>query len=179
MRGWGHDAVVVGEAVGKHPATIRKLFARNPPENALMDQEDAGNTVSVDQGDIEAALDKPEDPLHAFKREAGEPVGDMPPGEPPADPVSEVRYRGTRQTCLDFGPNADLPTGGTLTVKSEKLASGHFGLGDVITGTFTARVTGFGAKEKFDKGSEEYRASTVPYVATITEISYEPVDGGE
>jgi hypothetical protein len=60
-------------------------------------------------------------------------------------------------------------------VKSEKLASGFFGRGDVITGTFTARITKVGSEEKFDKASEEYRAEPVPHVATITEISYEPV----
>jgi hypothetical protein len=176
---------------GKSASQVRRVIAQAQTERAVNGShtEEAPNDLRAwpaqdgmgaqepePQGDITAALANPEDPLHAFKREAGPSVGAMPPTDPPADPEEpETRYRGTRQTCLDFGPNADLPTGGTLVVKSEKLASGFFGRGDVITGTFTARITKVGSEEKFDKASEEYRAEPVPHVATITEISYEPV----
>ena len=161
MRASGElDATEIGARVDKHPATIRKLFARNPAE-------------PEPQGDIERAVENPEDPLHAFKREAGESVGEMPPGDPPADPEPVVsRVAGTRQTCIDFGPDADIPTGGTLVLRSEKLASGHFRPGDIVTGSFTARITQTGYKEKLDKASEEWRAAPTPYVATITEIEW-------
>jgi len=116
------------------------------------------------------------DPLEDFKAEAGEAVGPMPPGpEEDTDPDVVSRVAGTRQMALDFGPEADVPVGGTLVVKSEKRASGHFGMGDVITGTFTARITDIGGKERFDSASEEFRAKPTAYVATITEFT---VDGG-
>src|SRR5262245_54179143 len=96
------------------------------------------------------------DTLAEFRGEAGEPVGPMPPAEPEdTDPEIETRVKGTRQLCIDFGEGADLPSGGTLVLKSAKLASGHYGMGDVVSGTFTARITDVGAKERLDSASEE------------------------
>lgn len=162
----------IAERFGKSASQVRKVIAQ---ANAERHVNGTGPAVKEpeSQGDIERAVEKPEDPLHAFKQEAGEAVGDMPKTETETPVESETRMKGTRQTCLDFGVNSCIPTGGTLVVKSEKMASGHFEPGDIITGTFTARITKFGYDEKFDDASEEWRAKPVPYVATITEISVE------
>jgi hypothetical protein len=195
------ETALIAERVGRSPSRVRRVLAEANAERAINGSHSEEVTPEMleslsreativrtnealqsnePQGDITAALTNPEDPLEAFKREAGESVGDMPPQDPPRDPEpSEVRFAGSRQTCLDFGPNADLPTGGTIVIKSEKLASGHFGLGDVITGTFTARITGMAPKEKYDTASEEFRAKTTPYEATMTEVSFKPVDSDE
>lgn len=87
--------------------------------------------------------------------------------------VVEERLKGTRQMALDFGPNADLPVGGTLKLKSDKLASGFFGLGDVVTGTFTARIVDVAGAERFQRASEEYRMQPQQHVALITDITLE------
>jgi hypothetical protein len=71
--------------------------------------------------------------------------------------------------ALDFGENADVPVGGTLVIKSDKLASGFYGLGDIITGTFTARVVDVAGKERLQRASEEFRAQPQQHVALITE----------
>lgn len=119
-------------------------------------------------------IDDDVDPLTRFKFEAGEPVGDMPPADPDdTDPLMVSRLKGTRQLALDFGENADIPLGGTLVIKSDKLASGFFGLGDVIRGTFEARIVQVGAKEKLDSASEEFRGDPVAHVGLITDISVE------
>lgn len=210
LRGEGKSANEAAEATGKHPATIRKLFARNPvaesngnghypyPDvfeggalvnaeriNPREDQEDAGGAVSISPGQTDVydhlEPDEPQDdPEHPgwhgrdeFVSEAGESVGDM-PKDPEPDPLDhEIRVKGTRQLAIDFGPFAQLPTGGTLVLKSEKLASGHFGLGDIVSGTFTARITDVGGKERFDKDAEEYRAKPTAYVATMTEVEFD------
>ena len=193
----GLESKDIAEAVGKHAATVRKVIAKareagDLPSDPLapveavataLDAVDAARDAVATarelsepipgQIDIEGneAPEADRDPLEDFKAEAGEAVGDMPPAEPDdTDPDMTVRLKGTRQMAIDFGPAADIPVGGTLVIKSEKLASGHFGLGDVITGTFTARITDAGGKERLDKASEEFRAKPTAYTATITEL---------
>jgi hypothetical protein len=172
----GMTSAEIAELVGKHAATVRKVIARakddeGPIQGQTTVEEHIAAGADPEQFEPPAPpeYEPPEDPLHAFKQEAGEAVGDM-PKEPEPDPIGyEVRVKGTRQMALDFGPEADTPLGATLVLKSEKRASGFYGLGDVITGTFTARVTKAPGEEKFDKASEEYRAQPTAYVATITE----------
>lgn len=84
--------------------------------------------------------------------------------------------KGTRQMALDLGPNAAPITESTVTFKSEKWPSGHFGMGDVVSGTFTARIVSTPGKEKFDKDMEEFVAAPMAYGALITEIEYEVGD---
>jgi hypothetical protein len=202
-------AAEIADAVGKHPATVRKVLARasaepsngnghgpidaetaarlrdaatgdgDPPAGPIpgqidIDGSETGGDIFPDgrsSGPEEERDPTPRYDRSAFEAEAGEAVGPMPPREMDGgELVTEVRLQGTRQLAIDFGPAADIPTGGTLVVKSEKLASGHFGLGDVITGTFTARITDAGGKERVDKLSEEWRAKPTAYVATITEL---------
>jgi hypothetical protein len=129
---------------------------------------------------VDDFIDPADDPDHPgwagrdeFVAEAGEAVGAMPGQPEPEQTGYEVRIKGTRQTCIDFGLASDLPTGGTLVLRSEKLASGHFGMGDLVTGTFVARITDIGGKERLDKASEEYRAKPTAYVATMTEVSFD------
>jgi hypothetical protein len=179
--------VEIAERFGKSASQVRKVIAQASTERHVngsgpMVDEDAAERVgktwgpNATQGDIEQALDKPEDPLHAFKREAGDPVGDMPPADPPADPTTETRLQGTQQMHIDFGPHAEIPVGGTLKLKSDKLASGFYGLGDLITGTFTARVVDVLGAERFQRASEEYRIQPQGHVALITEITVKPVE---
>jgi hypothetical protein len=49
------------------------------------------------------------------------------------------------------------------------------GLGDLITGTFTARVVDVLGAERFQRASEEYRIQPQGHVALITEITVKPV----
>lgn len=118
---------------------------------------------------------RPTDEIIAdFKAEAGEPVGDMPPADPEdTDPLMVSRLKGTRQLALDFGENADVPLGGTLVIKSDKLASGFFGLGDVIRGTFEARIVDVAGKERLQRASEEFRAQPQHHVGLITDLTVE------
>jgi hypothetical protein len=109
--------------------------------------------------------------IEDFIEEAGEAVGDMPPREMDGGVEVDTRLKGTRQLAIDFGPESDIPLGGTLVIKSDKLASGFYGLGDVITGTFTARVVDVGGKERLQRASEEFRAQPQSHVALITELS--------
>jgi hypothetical protein len=152
-------------------AAFTKAGAENPPPLV----------PGLDDSEVHAVIDR--DPLEDFKAEAGEAVGDMQerPGEEPAGVLEEPAHyevvQGTRQMAIDFGPEADIPTGGTLVVKSEKLASGFFGLGDVITGTFTARIVSAGGKERFNEASEQFRAEPQAHVALITEVSIGAVGG--
>lgn len=228
----------IAEAVGKHPATIRKAIAKAREEGTLTDEtqttvsdfaegddrivwtgenrqqvakflgrgengtihaqkidlptlDDArmvqatpGDTiVRVGEEAYDVIPDPERDPLEDFKAEAGEATGDLQP-RPGEEPAGELEPEpplmpGTRQLALDFGPNAAPVHEAAVQFKSEKWPSGHFGMGDVVTGTFTARVVGIPAKEAFDKDSEEFRAKPITYAALITEIEYEPVDPGE
>jgi hypothetical protein len=96
------------------------------------------------------------------------------PKDPEPDPIGyEVRLAGTQQQAFDFG-SEELPVGGTLKLKSDKLASGFYGLGDVITGTFTARVVDVAGAERYQRASEEYRVQPQGHVALITEIKLKP-----
>lgn len=129
-----------------------------------------------EEREVEAAW---ADPLDDFRAEAGEAVGPMPPDPSPPEPGQyEVRLAGTRQMALDFGENASLPTGATIVLKSEKRASGFYGLGDVFSGTFTARVTKTPGEEKFDKDMGEYMAKDIAYQATITEFTIDVSPSG-
>jgi hypothetical protein len=193
--------VEIAERFGKSASQVRKVIAQasterhvngahtgnedfdgdyNHENEPLIDlaTDERVHTMDEDvepQASITAALESPEDPLHAFKREAGDPVGDMPPADPPADPTTETRLQGTQQMHIDFGPHAEIPVGGTLKLKSDKLASGFYGLGDLITGTFTARVVDVLGAERFQRASEEYRIQPQGHVALITEITVKPV----
>lgn len=121
--------------------------------------------------------DDPEHPdtMAAFRVNAGEAVGDMPKREMDTGTVvAETRLAGTRQMALDFGENSGLAGAATITFKSEKLASGFYGLGDLIAGTFVARVTSAPGREKFDKTAEEWRTDDVAYGATLTEVALAP-----
>lgn len=170
----GLESKNIAAALDKHPATIRKVIARAREAGELPNDElsiVAGDDVEYDDVGIAAEAMTDVDPLEEFKAEAGEAVGPMPPQEPEnTDPDVETRIAGTRQLALDFGPEADTPVGGTIVLRSEKLASGFFGLGDVITGSFTARVVQVGGREKKDKDFGEYRAEPVAHVALITEL---------
>jgi len=172
----GLESKDIAEALDKHPATIRKVIARAREAGELPNDElsivAGAPEREFDEDGIAAELNGDRDPLEDFKAEAGEAVGPMPPSEPEnTDPDTEVRLAGTRQMALDFGPEADTPVGGTIVLRSEKLASGFFGLGDVIEGRFTARVVKVGAEEKADKDIGEYRAKPVAHVALITELA--------
>lgn len=181
-------ATDIAEVVGKHAATIRKVIARATEDEVAeilaADSFIPGQTTVDEQiaaatpGEPDAPEDDPErniDPLDQFRSEAGEAVGPMPPQEPEDnEPVTETRIRGTRQMALDFGAEADIPVGGTLVLKSDKLASGFFDMGDVISGTFTARIVKIGGEEKFDSASEEFRAKPTAHVALITEFMVQP-----
>lgn len=200
LRDEGKDAVEVGEAVGKHPATVRKLFARNPPAStnghATIDAETVERLraaaipgqATVDDhlapnghpcpvcGELcdepgvcpECVAPPEDDPRHPdtlvdFRGVAPDP-------EP--EPLDfEERLKGTRQLALDFGPNAEPAVGGLLKLKSDSLASGFYGLGDVITGTFTARVVDVVGKERLQRASGEFRMQPQGHVALVTEIT--------
>ena len=145
------------------------------PVNPREDQEDAGGTISPN-------LLPERDPLEDFRAEAGEAVGPMPPETPPEPLATEVvlpLMPGTRQLALDLGPNAAPVLKATVKFTSEKWPSGHFGMGDVVKGTFTARIVNVPAKEKFDEASGEFRAKDKDYGALITEIEYEAVESGD
>jgi hypothetical protein len=207
LKDQGLSTAEIADQVGKHPASVRRLVARQPEPSSNgngnghgpIDAATAARLRDAATGDgdppagpipgqididgdevmggaLSSGPEEERDPTpgydkEALEAEAGEAVGPMPPREMDGgELVTEIRLQGTRQLAIDFGPAADIPTGGTLVVKSEKLASGHFGLGDVITGTFTARITDAGGKERVDKLSEEWRAKPTAYVATITEL---------
>lgn len=115
--------------------------------------------------------------LEDFKAEAGEAVGPMPPAvtitrEMDGGELVETAppIRGTAQLALDFGPNAAMVTSATVVFKSEKLGSGYFEMGDVISGRFTARITGINGAEKLDRDLGEFVAKPQAHTATITEI---------
>lgn len=166
----------IAETVGKHAATVRKVVNRATDEQVAevlgqttVDEHLAGDVPPEDDPEYTEA-----DPLERFKEEAGMAVGPMPPDPNPPEPLGfESRLAGTRQMALDFGPEADTPVGGTLKLKSDKLASGFYGLGDVITGTFTARIVDVAGAERFQRASEEFRVQPQGHVALITEISLE------
>lgn len=170
----------IAEAVGKHAATVRKVVARaTQTEIAEVLASEAfsgpipGQTTVDDHLPPEDDPDYTSDPLDDFKSEAGEAVGPMPPDPNPPEPIGyEARLAGTRQMALDFGAE-ELPVGGTLKLKSDKLASGFYGLGDVITGTFTARIVDVAGAERFQRASEEFRVQPQGHVALITEIALE------
>lgn len=117
-----------------------------------------------------------------FRAEAGEPVGPMqtrPGEEPPTqremdggeEVVPSPQIKGATQLALDFGPNAAMVTSATIVLKSEKLTSGYFEMGDVIHGSFTARITAITGAEKLDKDLDVFVAKPQAQVATITEIT--------
>lgn len=167
----------IAEAVGKHAATVRKVVARATPDEI---HEATGQTTVDDHLPSEEPdpFDDPEHPdaLAQFREQAGEAVGPMPPDQDPPEPISyEVRLAGTRQMALDFGENADVPIGGTLVIKSDKLASGFYGLGDLVEFTATARIVDVAGKERMDSASEEFRAKPQHHVALITEVAIKPV----
>lgn len=224
LRTTGLGTSEIGEAVGKHPATIRRLFARNPeseaPDRVLSSeeaseafaepQEDPNATnlppephpgqttvddftdscehgVPVDEvcgdcgdcdfGDEKQIVPSARDPLEDFRAEAGEAVGPMPAAATVTREMDEgeevnpaIFVQGTRQMALDFGENAAMVTGATLVLKSEKLEAGHFGLGDVIHGSFTARIVATTGAEKFDKDIDSFVAKPTAQVALVTEI---------
>lgn len=191
----GLETSAIAEALGKHPATIRKAVARAREAGALADDrvlssDEARETFQPIEGQttVDDFTDDPDaydgngearDPLEDFKAEAGVAVGPMQtrPGEEPEEPLEaeapQVFVSGTRQMALDFGDNAAMVTGATLVLKSEKLASGHFGLGDVIHGSFTARIVDTRGAEKLDKDIGEFVAKPTAQVALITEIEVE------
>jgi hypothetical protein len=160
--GRGENGTIVASNIDLPTATEGEM-ARARPGDTIVKLGDGTYMVE--------GLD--EDPLAAFKREAGDAVGDMPPTDPPADPEYESRLKGTRQMALDFGAD-ELPVGGTIKFKSDKLASGFYGLGDVVTGTFTARVVDVAGAERFQRASEEFRIQPQGHVALITEITVGP-----
>lgn len=187
--------VDIGEAVGKHPATIRKLFARNPPPVAeptfdrAMSAEEANEAFAerlearheaeaplyerlAEQTTVYDHLPKRGDRLDEFRAEAGEAVGPMPPREMDGGEIVETEpyVRGSTQLALDFGPNAAEVYGATIVFKSDKLASGFFQMGDVVHFSGTARITAINGAEKFDKDLDTFVAKPQAQVATITEI---------
>jgi hypothetical protein len=188
----GMESKDIANVVGKSASTVRKVIKR------AIDEGHANTNGHREEFTVEAVADalqapipgqvdidgsEARDPLEQFKAEAGEAVGEMQPrpGEEPAGVLDEpvVFVRGTRQLALDFGPNAAPVRDATVTFKSEKMASGFFGLGDVVSGTFTARIVGVPAKEKFDEASGEFRAQPVAHSALITEIEFGAVGGDE
>jgi hypothetical protein len=190
----------IAERVGRSASQVRKVLAKANTDRAINGAPesngnghhpevekpqflgyDDGKPVIYGQTDIvspRADVSPEDDPDHPgwagrdeFVAEAGEAVGAMPGQPEPEQTGYEVRLKGTRQLCIDFGENADTPIGGTLVVKSDKLASGFYGLGDVITGTFTARVVDVAGKERLQRASDEFRAQPQHHVALITEIA--------
>lgn len=168
---------------GTELKAINEAMNRDPIEGqATVDDftEPTPEEIAEDMG-----IDPVRDPLKDFRAEAGEAVGEMQtrPGEEPAgvlEPDEALPVMpGTRQLALDLGPNAAPVHEATVTFKSEKWPSGFFGMGDVVTGTFTARIVNVPARERFDKDSEEFRAQPVAYGALITEIAYEAVNPDE
>lgn len=105
--------------------------------------------------------------LDWFKQEAGEPVGDMPPTAPEGEVtyVEKPRIDGTRQVAFDFG--GALAEEGTLTFTGT-FPSGFFEKGDVISGTFKARIVSFTPKDKLDKKSGTFVAAPQAHTALIT-----------
>lgn len=171
--GEGQDAANIAVAVGKNAASVRKVLKAAREQGLLPADPIVESNLGNGNGNGHAIPGQTtvDDHLADFKAEAGEAVGPMPPREPEDaldDP--EPRLKGTRQLALDFGPNADIPVGGTLVIKSDKLASGFFGLGDVIEGTFTARIVDVGGKERLQRASEEFRAQPQAHVALITDL---------
>lgn len=208
LKAEGKESAEIAEIIGKHPATVRKAIkrAREAEESfdsrahAMIEGQTTVDdfTATCEHGepadvecltcrddalrDLHRPPDEPRDPLEDFKAEAGEAVGPMPPAtpeEPGETSVTLPLMKGTRQLALDFGPNAAPAHEATVKFASEKWPSGHFGLGDVVTGTFTARIVSIPAKEAFDKDSEEFRAKPIAYGALITELDYEAVDPDE
>jgi hypothetical protein len=180
LKAEGKSSAEIAEAVGKHAGTVRKVIARAASTNghATVDAETAERIRKAAEGQTDVydhlpAEDDPEHPdtLAEFRGEAGEPVGDMPGQTPPEQEDYEVRLKGTRQLALDFGPNADAVVGATIVLKSDKLASGFYGLGDVITGTFTARVVDVAGKERLQRASGEFRAQPQHHAALITDLT--------
>lgn len=192
----GLDSNAIAEAVGKSPSTVRKVIARAREAGTLPAEFAVVDVPPEDDPEYEAPHhehDKPlpddfradlgdRDPLDEFKAEAGEAVGPMPPETPPEPGETEHALpvlKGTRQLALDLGPNAAPITESTVTFKSEKWPSGHFGMGDVVIGTFRARIVSTPGKEKWDANEEEFVAAPMNYGALITEISYEPAEDDE
>lgn len=167
----GQDSANIAIAVGKNAASVRKVLKAAREQGLLSDGPVAAPETNGN-GHAIPGQTTVDDHLADFKAEAGEAVGPMPPLEPDEaldDP--EPRLKGTRQLALDFGENADIPVGGTLVIRSDKLASGFFGLGDVITGSFTARIVDVAGKERLQRASEEFRAQPQAHVALITDLS--------
>lgn len=182
LKAQGLTSAQIAEAVGKHAATVRKVIARAKDDGALTESGTAWPEGDGDGPDEpypgQTTVDDFTDPLEEFRAEAGEAVGPMPPREMDGGEVVETApfVKGTVQLALDFGPNAAPVAGATVVFRSEKLASGFFAMGDVVTGTFTARITGVAGSEKLDKDLGEFVAKPQAQTATITEIRIEASD---
>lgn len=142
------------------------------------DESEALNALAT--GDDVNTLDEDVDPLEEFKAEAGEAVGDMPPREMDAGEIVETApfVQGTAQLALNFGPNAAPVRGATIVFKSERLESGFFEMGDLVSFSGTARITAINGAEKLDRDIGEFVAKPQAHVALITEIEIEAVGGG-
>jgi hypothetical protein len=202
----GLSSAEIADAVGKHPATVRKVLARasvepssngnghgpidaetaarlrdaatgdgDPPAGPIPGQIDidggeTGGDIFPDgrsSGPEEERDPTPRYDKDAFEAEAGEAVGPMPPRAPEGEItyVEKPRIDGTQQVAFDFG--GELAEEGTLTFTGT-FPSGFFEKGDVITGSFKARVVGVAGKDKLDKKSGTFSAAPQAHVALIT-----------
>lgn len=172
LKGEGWSSASIAEAVGKHPATVRKVINRAPEEpQSVTPEEWKPPTITVldDREPIAGQTD-----LADFIEEAGEPVGEMQtrPGEEPAGVVDDVfveenRVDGTTQFAIDFG--GDQALDGTLSI-SGSFPSGFFRKSDVISGTFTARVVAVTGKDKLDKKSGVVKETGQSHSAALTAV---------
>lgn len=184
LQDWEHEVVDlklkgletsdIAAALDKHPATIRKAVARARDRGALADDrvlssDEASATFGNEipgQTTVDDHLPPEDDPEHAD--DDGDPLEEF-PGEEPAGELDDQGpfVQGTRQMAIDFGAECPIVSKATLKFTSEKAASGFFGLGDEITGTFRATVTAAPGKLKMDKDLGEWVAAPTDYVATI------------
>jgi hypothetical protein len=175
LKAEGLESKEIAEAVGKHPATVRKVIARANVEEVeaikadfeRVIEEEAHEPVFLPPFDGNGHVPGQTD-LSDFIAEAGEAVGPMPPREMDAgeiDYVEEQRVDGTQQYAFDFG--GSLPSDATITFTGT-FPSGFFQKGDMISGRFTARVTGVAGKDKLDKKSGVFCPAPQAHAALIT-----------
>lgn len=143
---------------------------------ALAEGDDEGNATVA-----KTALEKREAEFggdgkaQELEGEAGQAVGDMPPGEPDAAPavdVDEIKIDGTAQLDM-FNLGGKLPTGSSLALTGGKvsLIDGQaFNKGDRIRLTIEAVVNDVGQKDAHDPKTGQVVSCEQRHKARITDM---------
>lgn len=204
LKGDGLSSAEIAEAVGKHPATIRKVLARAPEARAktyvwndgavtdteghetadsLLNPPEPNGHGTVDAETAErlreaAGLNEPLDcqtDLSDFIAEAGEAVGPMPPREMDGGEIVHVEeIRVDGTTQLALDCGAYEVHDSKLSFSGSASVAGFYRAGDRIYGTFEAVVTDAGTKGKLDKKTGVFGEVGQNHAAKFTALT---VDG--